>query len=823
MQIHRSGPLKQQNKSHKHGKHKSKGQREEGGRVNAKVLSKKALTVKRKNDRKHQAVQLRKRKREEAVAKKRSVGVSGTPPHCVLVVPLHGEVSASSVVEKISSCDDTLTATKTESGITHVSVPRFKQRVEFVTVKHGDLYSTLDGAKGADSVMFVMSSEAGLDSYGESCLSCLMGQGMPSVTLIIQGLKDLPLKRQKEVRKFLQKTVEKWFPNDKLHTVDTEQDCLLVLRHVTSQKLRDIHYRENRPHLLAEDVHFELSNDSETHGTLKLTGYIRSQAMSVNRLVHISGLGDFQLAQIDVLNDPHPLQPRSDRHKQKTDTAQDSEMKEDPMNVEAVSVLRPDSSKQESLDSEVVPDPMEGEQTWPTEEELAEAEGNHQKVTRRVPKGTSDYQAFWILDDEEDNDEKLDEEDDNDDDFEDDTEMAAMDDQDDDDNDEDVDSVELSESEEEYEDLTVEEDKDVKYDQQMDMAEEQSVFAKLKQERQHVMFPDEIDTPQDLPARTRFQKYRGLKSFRTSPWDAKENLPFDYAKIFQFNNFKRMTRKILYNAVDEEELDSSVLAWTYVRLHIANVPKFFIDSHQTDTPVVVFGLLPHEQKMSVINIVLHKSHDVGRPIKSKDKLIFHIGCRRFTANPIFSQHTNGNKHKCERFLPQDSAAVATIFAPISFPPAPVLVFEDRPFGEIELVAKGSLLSVDPDRIIVKRAVLSGHPLKIHKKSCVVRYMFFNREDINWFKPVELRTKWGRRGHIKEPLGTHGHMKCVFDGQLKSQDTILMNLYKRVFPKWTYNPTVSRPTSIARSTNFVSMETIEEEDEEKEGAAFAMFD
>ena len=35
-----------------------------------------------------------------------------------------------------------------------------------------------------------------------------------------------------------------------------------------------------------------------------------------------------------------------------------------------------DPSKQESLQSEVVPDPMEGEQTWPTEEELAEAQGN---------------------------------------------------------------------------------------------------------------------------------------------------------------------------------------------------------------------------------------------------------------------------------------------------------------------------------------------------------------------------------------------------------------------------------------------------------------
>lgn len=40
------------------------------------------------------------------------------------------------------------------------------------------------------------------------------------------------------------------------------------------------------------------------------------------------------------------------------------------------------------------------------------------------------------------------------------------------------------------------------------------------------------------------------------------------------------------------------------------------------------------------------------------------------------------------------------------------------------------------------------------------------------------------------------MKCVFDNQLRSNDTPLLLLYKRVFPKWTYNgyvPAVSSDT------------------------------
>ena len=106
----------------------------------------------------------------------------------------------------------------------------------------------------------------------------------------------------------------------------------------------------------------------------------------------------------------------------------------------------------------------------------------------------------------------------------------------------------------------------------------------------------------------------------------------------------------------------------------------------------------------------------------------------------------------ERYFQPNSVTVATVYAPIIFPPASILAFKENPNGTQDLIASGSVLSINPDRLIIKRVVLSGHPFKINKKSAVIRFMFFNREDIKWFKPVELKTKCGRRGNIKEPLG-----------------------------------------------------------------------
>jgi len=57
-------------------------------------------------------------------------------------------------------------------------------------------------------------------------------------------------------------------------------------------------------------------------------------------------------------------------------------------------------------------------------------------------------------------------------------------------------------------------------------------------------FPDEVETPIDVPASHRFGKYRGLKSESRSDWRADESLPRSYGRLFQLRDFARTAARV---------------------------------------------------------------------------------------------------------------------------------------------------------------------------------------------------------------------------------------------------------------------------------------
>jgi pre-rRNA-processing protein TSR1 len=186
-------------------------------------------------------------------------------------------------------------------------------------------------------------------------------------------------------------------------------------------------------------------------------------------------------------------------------------------------------------------------------------------------------------------------------------------------------------------------------------------------------------------------------------------------------------------------------------------------------------------------------------VKSKDLLTFRCGWRTWTGRPVFSQNNlNSDKHKYERFLPQTGTFfAASVFGPVTYTPSPVLVFRELN-GKKELVATGSMLGADADRIVVKRVILTGYPVRVHKRHATVKYMFLDPEDVMWFQPAGLTTKHGLNGRIEASVGEHGTMKCLFNAPIKQHDTVCLPLYKRIYPKFEEDNTAGDEERTVRS-------------------------
>ena len=532
--------------------------------------------------------------------------------------------------------------------------------------------------------------------------------------------------------------------------------------------------------------------------------------LNPNRLVHIPEWGDFRIACIASAATPNFL---NKSNKVLANSMDDIQIANNAQGI----LAQPNPEIQDSLEAENPVDDMLNEQTWPTEEELAEGEARQRlfsdtamsgmagfpndvaggKKKKKVPKGMSEYQAAWIPDDDDGGEQ--------DDDILESTDDEIMSEDQESDN-ESVSKQTGDESEYGGDDAATSIMMGDNPD--LDDAEEQRQYeeykkSRLREEKDDAEFPDEVDTPLDIPARVRFQRYRGLESFRTSPWDPYENLPRDYARIFQFENFSRTAKRI-----QKEAMSEGVPVGSYVTLHLQDVPVIVFESHDLSSPWIATSLLRYEHQMSVAHFTANMEtggpeDPLPDPIRSKTSMVIQYGHRRYRVQPLFSEYTRGggkginNVHKFERYLRPGRTSMATVYVPISMSNVPALYYLENADGSLQLVATGSFVSVEPERILAKRIVLTGHPFKIHKRSAVVRYMFHNPEDIHWFKPVRVHTKYGRVGHIFESLGTHGYMKVRFDKQIKAQDTVCMNLYKRVFPKWTSE--IWKPTAVKAST------------------------
>ncbi|CAD7695158.1 unnamed protein product [Ostreobium quekettii] len=625
---------------------------------------------------------------------------------------------------------------------------------------HQNPLEIVDLVAAAELVLLVFDDNPGqraIDEEGARALQVLGAIGMPSTAVVLQGTMGKGQKNVSEAKKRAAEALAEHLSTElKIFPVDDAKGCAAMLHHLQPVQFSLPAWRRQRPCLMIEHAEFVQGDALPTSGTLMLTGHVRSKVLSANQLVTIPGIGDYQIKCISP-------------------AGRGSFQTPDEMEIGDQILAKPIPEDQQPLiklnDQPVCED-------IPDEDTMAE---NTITQVRRLPKGTSAYQAAWILDQEDTAQEESQTDDEPNSNQPVDGDMALDDAEDVADDLQSIGSLGRKDSDAE----------DVDWDSYCGMDEGTSDPREAEQE--DAEYPDEVEVPEGVDARVRFEEYRGLKSFRTTPWDPQEGLPPEYSRLFAFQNF-RGTAKVAKAEADASDVPGvSIPPGDFVCVHLQDVEaadaaklvsRVQASKQGEAPPAVAHGLLRHESKMSVVNFRLTKTATYTAPIHDGEDLLVVTGLRAYPARPLIStDDPRFDKHKLERFLHPGRSCVASVYAPITYSPMPILAFKSDGISPPRLAATGTLLGCDPDRVVLRKAVLTGKATHVQKKTAIVSGMFRNPEDVRWFRPVELWTKYGRTGFIREPVGTHGAMKCLFEGALSQRDTVCMSLYKRVFPRW----------------------------------------
>lgn len=182
-----------------------------------------------------------------------------------------------------------------------------------------EMQAMIDLAKICDLALILIDASIGFEMESFEFLSLLQNHGMPNVMGVLTHLDYF---RENKAMRKTKKTMKKRFWKEvydgaKLFYFSGQQkdgfypktEVHNLGRFITVQKIKQLSWRIQHSYVFADRVDMiELQQENDQYNTVSVFGYVRGTYLDKNQRVHINGLGDFDILNIQKMEDPCPVE-----------------------------------------------------------------------------------------------------------------------------------------------------------------------------------------------------------------------------------------------------------------------------------------------------------------------------------------------------------------------------------------------------------------------------------------------------------------------------------------------------------------------------------
>ncbi|XP_042382538.1 ribosome biogenesis protein BMS1 homolog [Zingiber officinale] len=261
---------------------------------------------------------------------------------------------------------------------------------------------------------------------------------------------------------------------------------------------------------------------------------------------------------------------------------------------------------------------------------------------------------------------------------------------------------------------------------------------------------------------------------------------------------------------------------TYMRLEIHDVPFEMVEHFDPCHPIIVGGVGLGEDNVGYMQVRFKRHRWHRKILKTRDPIIISVGWRRYQTVPVYTIEDRNGRYRMLKYTPEHMFCLAMFWGPLVPPQTGVLALQTlNNQAGFRIAATGTVQEFNHETKIMKKIKLVGHPLKIFKKTALIKDMFTSDLEIAKFEGAAIRTVSGIRGQVKKAAkaelgdkpkqrwesGKEGVARCTFEDRILMSDIVFLRAWTHVEVPQFYNPVT---TSLQpRDQTWKGMKTIAE--------------